>query len=377
MDALLIRGGSVLTDTGFVSTDLFARGGRIVAEPVAPAGAVVIDADGLFVAPGFVDVQINGGWGHDFTTDPSSIGSVAAVLPATGVTAFLPTIVSSTRERRTAARRALAELAHNAAAAVPLGLHFEGPMLAPTKVGAHDPTRLGPVDVDELASWSAATGVRMVTLAPEVPGALTAIAGLVAAGVTVALGHTACTADEFAAARAAGASAVTHLFNAMAGFEHRAPGPVGATLADPTVVAGLICDGHHVDPIAVAMAWRALGPRRTMLVTDAVAALGVEPGSEVPLGSQPIERGDHGVRTAEGVLAGSDLSMDAAVRNLVRFTGCTAAEALACASRVPAALLGLADRGRLAAGTRADVVLLDTDLRVTTTIVAGRVAWKS
>lgn len=360
MTELVIRGGRVLVDGEFVDRDVCCRDGVIV-DAVGP-GADVFDASGLLVAPGFIDVQINGGWGHDFTTDPASVAAVAAELPATGVTAFLPTVVTTSPDRRAAA------LATPLPASA-LGWHFEGPMIAPSRVGAHDPAWVGPVGTDELATW--AGRVRLVTLAPETPGAMAAIAALTAAGVTVAIGHTACTADEFAAARHTGAAAVTHLFNAMAPFSHRAPGPIGAALADPAVVAGLICDGIHVDPVAVAMAWRALGPDRTLLVTDAMAALGVRAVDEIVLGGLRVTVGDDGVRTPDGVLAGSNLSMDAAVRNLVAFTGCTPAEALGCASRVPADLLGLADRGRIAEGARADLVLLDESLHVRHTLLEG------
>src|SRR5690606_24678698 len=148
------------------------------------------------------------------TTDPAAVAAVAAALPSTGVTAFLPTVITTSRERRAAA------LATPLPASA-LGWHFEGPMIAPRRIGAHDPAWVGPVDADELTTWPGQ--VRLVTLAPETPGAMQAIAGLTAAGVAVAIGHTACTADEFAAARRAGATAVTHLFNAMAAFSHRSP----------------------------------------------------------------------------------------------------------------------------------------------------------
>lgn len=366
MTELLVRGGSVLVEGGFVEADVCCRDGVIV--DAVSTSAEVVDAAGLFVVPGYIDLQINGGWGHDFTRDPAAVAAVAAELPATGVTAFLPTVVTSAPEHRAAA---LATPLPTTA----LGWHFEGPMIAPSRVGAHDPAWVGAVDPAELATWPPA--VRLVTLAPETPGAHGAIATLTAAGVVVSIGHTACTADEFAAARAAGATAVTHLFNAMAPFRHRAPGPIGAALADPTVVAGLICDGIHVDPVAVAMAWRALGPDRTLLVTDAMAALGVTGAVETTLGSLRVTAGPDGVRTTDGLLAGSNLTMDQAVRNLVAFTGCSPVEALACATRVPADLLGIADRGRIAFGARADLVLLDRSLHPRRTFVGGTTAWSA
>ena len=167
----------------------------------------------------------------------------------------------------------------------------------------------------------------MATLAPELPGALELIGELTERGIVVSLGHTDCSAAEFAAGLAAGARYVTHLFNAMRPFAHRDPGPIGATLADDSVVAGLICDGIHVDPVAVRMAWRALGPDRFNLVTDAVAVLGSGPGDS-QLGSVEVTVDEGGVRTASGVLAGSDLSLDRAVRNLVAFAGCSVPDAV-------------------------------------------------
>jgi N-acetylglucosamine-6-phosphate deacetylase len=169
---------------------------------------------------------------------------------------------------------------------------------------------------------------------------------------------------------------VTHLFNAMRPFGHRDPGPIGAALADETVVAGLICDGIHVDPVAVRMAWRALGPDRLNLVTDAVAVLGSERGA-ARLGAVEVTVDAGAVLTADGVLAGSALALDQAVRNLIAFTGCSVPDAVGTVTATPARLLGLADRGRLTPGARGDVAVLDGDLAVAATIVGGEVAWRS
>jgi N-acetylglucosamine-6-phosphate deacetylase len=216
----------------------------------------------------------------------------------------------------------------------------------------------------------------MVTLAPELPGALDVVRALRARGVVVAAGHTEATEDEFVAGVEAGITAVTHLFNAMRPFGHRDPGPAGATLARPDVVAGLIVDGVHVAPTAVAAAWKALAPDRLMLVTDAVAALGL-PTGPVQLGSMAAVAGPAGVRLPDGTLAGSTLSMDRAVRNFMAFTGCSLAAAVRCASATPAALLGDSSRGRLEPGRRGDVVVLSPDGFVVATVVAGEVVWKS
>jgi N-acetylglucosamine-6-phosphate deacetylase len=218
--------------------------------------------------------------------------------------------------------------------------------------------------------------VRLVTLAPERPGALDVVTTLTERGVVVAIGHTDCDVGQFDSAVTTGARYVTHLFNAMRPFGHRDPGPVGATLAGDSVIAGLICDGIHVDPVAVRMAWRALGPSRLDLVTDAVAVLGSD-ASGTRLGSVDVSVGERGVRAADGVLAGSDLSLDGALRNLVAFTGCSVPDAVQTVTSTPARVLALADRGRLEAGARADVTVLDRELNVVTTVVEGEVAWRS
>ena len=224
----LVGGRVVLPDATVAALDLDLTDDTITAlltGGAAPDPAVdeVLDVTGRWVAPGFVDIQINGGWGHDFTADPAGIAAVARHLPSTGVTAFVPTIVTSPTECRT---RAIAELAGLEVApthARPLGLHFEGPVIAPGRRGAHDPRFIGMPATADVDHWSAEEGVVMVTLAPEVEGAQDVIARLVERGVTVAIGHTACTAEQFAAARAAGATVVTHLFNAMAPFTTARP----------------------------------------------------------------------------------------------------------------------------------------------------------
>jgi N-acetylglucosamine-6-phosphate deacetylase len=211
----------------------------------------------------------------------------------------------------------------------------------------------------------------MVTIAPELPGAIEVIGQLVGAGVVVSIGHTDAEAACVVDAKCRGATAVTHLFNAMAPFGHRAPGPIGVVLADDSLIAGLICDGIHVDPLVVRVAWHALGPTRMLLVTDATAVLGLAPGRR-RLGEVDIDVSSAGVRTPDGTLAGSDLALDRAVRNLVAFTGCTATEAVATVTTTPARLLGLDDRGALEAGRRADVTVLDAELHVVATFVGGQ-----
>lgn len=380
-------GGDVVVDGTLRRGDVVVADGRIVeivesgsAPGPRPSGgghdaepASVVDCSGSVIAPGFIDLQCNGAVGLDITSDPSCIPDVARSLPRFGVTAFLPTVVTSpaaTRQRAIDTMQAEPPAPDGAAA---LGLHVEGPLIAPTRLGAH-PAHLV-VDADALAAeidrWVESDVVRLVTLAPELPGALAVIGRLRAGGIVVSAGHTEMTPDDLAAARAAGVSWVTHLFNAMAPFGHRSPGSVGAVLADDAVVGGLICDGIHVDPVAVRAAWRALGAGRVTLVSDASPALGA-PFGRFDLGGFEVIHDETGVRTRDGVLAGSALPLDRAVRNLVEYTGCSLVEAIEAATSVPADLLGLTDRGRVAAGCRADLALLDPSGELRATIVGGR-----
>ena len=348
-----------------------------------PEGAAVVSADGLLVAAGFIDLQLNGAHGIDLTEEPERLWEVAAALPRYGVTGFLPTIVTSPPDVPGRALAVLARRPDGFAGAEPLGLHLEGPMLNPTRCGAHPPSLLRSPDPSLVNGWSRSAGVALVTLAPELPGADVVIRELVGREVVVAAGHTAATASELASAVDDGLRYVTHLFNAMAPFHHREPGPVGVALTDERLTVGLIADGIHVHPTAVAAAWRALGPDRLNLVTDAVAALG-EPGGSFRLAGRDVTVGKDGVRLPDGTLAGSALSLDQAVRNLIAFTGCTAHEAIATVTSTPARVLGLDRKGAVAPGFDADLVLLTSDLQVVGTIVGGHevdsakvVPWKS
>ncbi|HJR87693.1 MAG TPA: N-acetylglucosamine-6-phosphate deacetylase [Acidimicrobiia bacterium] len=289
---------------------------------------------------GFVDIQINGGFGHDFTGDPASIWLVGERLFEFGVEAFLPTIISSPPGT---VEQALAVLAQgppaNYRGARPLGLHVEGPMLAPSRRGTHPEQYLRSPSLEVIEGWTAAEGVLMVTLAPELPGARSVVEALLSNGVVVALGHSAATYEEATAAFSWGITHVTHLFNAMPPLDHREPGPIGALFAQERVTAGLIVDGIHVHPATVAAAWRLLGPERLVLVTDAMAAAGLGDGT-YSIGTVPVSVEGGRVVNAEGRLAGSSLVLDQAVRNLLAFTGCTESEAVAAATTNPLRVLG-------------------------------------
>ena len=349
---------------------------RRISPSIAPQhGWEVVDLDGRHLAPGFIDVQINGGFGHDLTSDPSAIPVLAAHLPAHGVTAFLPTIITSPADSVAAAREVIDGLRPDAVGrAAALGLHLEGPFLAPERIGAHESTHLRQPDASLTRWWSRASGIRLVTLAPELPGSLAVVRELVARGVTVSAGHSSASYRELGDAVDYGVRAVTHLFNAMGPFHHREPGIIGRAFTDDRLAASIIVDGHHVHPAAVRTAWTMLGPGRLILITDAIAGLGMGDGSFVLAGA-PVQVSAGVARTADGVLAGSVLSMDVAVRNLIATTGCSPSEAFASASTTPARLIGEADRGVIAEDMRADLIVLDGDLSVRMTIIGGEMAF--
>ncbi len=343
----------------------------LVAETPTP-DACRFDAGGAVVAAAFVDLQINGGFGLDFTEEPESIWEVAARLPRFGVSGFLPTLVSPDPETVEHARDVLRTGPPPGwRGARPLGLHCEGPMLAPSHRGAHRPEALRTPSPALTAGW-APPEVRMVTLAPELDGALEVAASLRAVGVVVAAGHSGASVDVAEAAFAAGVTHVTHLFNAMSGLHHRTPSLAAAALSSPTVTAGIIPDGVHVHPVMVKLAWTVLGRDRLVPVTDAVAPMGVD-GDASTLAGSPVVVTDRGVFDEDGRLAGSVVPFDQAVRNLMAFTGASLPEAVVAAAVTPRRVLGLAVPDPTTPGSPADFVLLDDDAQVVATVVAGEI----
>lgn len=371
----------VTPQTPHHDTAVLIENGRIQAiaptpQLPAPPGATTLDATNLYLSPGFIDLQLNGAFGKDFTADPNTIWQVAAGLPQYGVTAFLPTIITSPLQ---VAEQAQAVLQNGRSAhfrgSIPLGLHLEGPFLAPSRKGAHNPAHLRQPSVSDVADWTADHGVSLVTLAPELPGAVDVIRALREQGVVVSAGHS---AADFATARtgiAAGICYATHLFNAMSSIHHREPGLIAALLESPQVTIGLIPDGIHVHPALVNMVWQLVGNGRLNLVTDAMSALGMPPAT-YRLGDFTVTVDDTTARLPDGTLAGSILPLDQAVRNLMNYTGCTLAQALPTVTSTPAALLGLAHRkGQAAVGFDADLVLLNPDYTVAHTIINGEIAY--
>jgi N-acetylglucosamine-6-phosphate deacetylase len=341
-----------------------------------PPGRPDLVLDSGVLVPGLVDLQVNGYFGVELmAADPAGWAAVAAGLPGTGCTAFLPTFVTAPVPRLAAALRRAAGFAGRlpAGGARALGVHLEGPFISPARRGAHNPEWIipaSPAAVGELLAAGAGL-LRLVTLAPEVPGGMAAIGQLTAAGVLASVGHSDATAAQVAAAAGAGARMVTHLYDAQRPLHHREPGVVGQALADPRLTSGLIADLHHVSAVACAVAFAA-APGRICLVTDAAACAGRRPG-EYLLGGQPITLPPgpgEPPRRADGTLAGSALRMDQAVANMVQ-TGADLAAVVAAATRIPADLIGRPGLGRLAPAAAADLTWLDDELRTAATWIEG------
>ncbi|MER6943550.1 N-acetylglucosamine-6-phosphate deacetylase [Nonomuraea sp. NPDC000554] len=320
---------------------------------------------GRHVVPGFVDIHNHGGAGGSFPTGEQDRARQAVALHERhGTTTMIASLVTGTTDELAAAASSLAELCDDGLLA---GIHFEGPYISKARCGAHNPALLREPTPQEFTTLvEAGRGhVRMLTIAPELPGALDTIRAAVAQGVIAALGHSDATFEQTLEGVEAGASVATHLYNAMPALGHRAPGPVAALLEDERVTVELINDGVHVHPAMLRLAFAVAGPRRTALITDAMAATGMGDGTYV-LGSMEVSVTDGVARLVEGgSIAGSTLTMDVAFRRAVREVGLSLPEAVQVASLTPARVLGLdGEVGSIAVGRFADLVVLDNSLEV-------------
>lgn len=359
--------GRIVRDEGVLPGRLAIEDGLIAAITPDPAGA-----SGPYLAPGFVDLHVHGWGGYDAMGGREALDGMAAALARHGVTSFLPTAVSAPLDALYRFANDVRSWEAPARGAQPLGFNLEGPFLAPERKGAHAAHHLRvPSDVPRRELDPLLDHLRLTTVAPELEGALELIGWLVDRGVVVSLGHSDATLDQARAGYAAGASSTTHLFNAMSGLGHRSPGLAGAALTDDGVAVELIADGVHVDPALYQLVARSKPATKLFLVSDALPLAGM-PDGRSRLGDLEVAlRAGRATLAGSDVLAGSVIALDAAVRNLVSARiGLT--DAITAASRNPAQLLGLDDRGRIAVGLRADLVALDDELAVTRVWVEGQ-----
>ncbi|MSO19256.1 MAG: N-acetylglucosamine-6-phosphate deacetylase [Acidobacteria bacterium] len=377
-----MREGVVLIEDGTIR----AAGPR--ADIAIPASAKRIELGDRTIAPGFIDIHIHGGVGHDvMEATPSALTAVARHLLRRGTTSFVPTTVSAPiaqlERSLDGLHRTLSAWKQSSTtpAAEPLGIHLEGPFISATCRGAHGRAdlQLPSLELFERLRGAAGAWLKILTLAPELPGAAELQSHAQRHRVQVALGHSDASHQQARDAIDAGASHGVHIFNAMRRFAHREPGILGALLTDDRIMAEVIADGVHVAPAALQLLLRAKGVARTVLITDAVSATGMTPGPyrlgemEILLSDDPAT-GLPACRNLEGALAGSVLTQDAAVRNMMSLAGSTLADAVRMASSNPAQLLGLGERkGIIRAGADADLVILNPDATVAGAVARGAV----
>jgi N-acetylglucosamine-6-phosphate deacetylase len=348
-----------------------------------PAGARVVDFGDAVLAPGYLDIHIHGGAGRDvMEANPASLSAVERLIAQHGVTSYFPTTVTAPVDQILSALERLAGAIEDGgkqnsgpdgARATPLGIHLEGPFMSHARPGVHPPADLLLPTLPLFERfWQAARGhIRIITMAPELEGAAEVIAEASKRGVCVSLGHSDADLETTRAGIAAGARHATHVFNAMRPLQHRDPGIIGEVLTNPQLTVDLIADGIHLDPSIVRLVLAAKGKENSVLITDAISATGM-PDGLYPLGSLEVEVKD-GKALYHGHLAGSILTLDVAVRNVMRFAHWDLQPALRAVTLNPARVAGLPNSGRLQAGALADIVILSPCCEVKNTIIRGHV----
>jgi len=382
-DRTLLTGARVITpDSQTEPADVLIENGRIatVGAGIAADSAETIDLNGNVIAPGFIDVHVHGGGGHPLITpDPGEIEAYARWAVSQGVTSFLATVCAPTLDAALDCLTACANAREATDGAALLGVNLEGPFVSPERRGALPPSWPAVPDVDAFRRLLGASSgkLRLMTVAPELPGSAEVIREALSAGVRVSVGHTDATYEVARDAFAAGASHVTHAFNAMRPFHHREPGPLGAALETDGVIVEVIADGVHLHPATVRTLVSAFGADRIALITDGVTPAGLSEGA-FRIGNVEARLKGGEMRLPDGTIAGSVATMADVVRNVVRWSVTDRAAATTMASTTPARALGRGERkGRIAPGYDADLVALTDDLSVAATWVAGRLAYRA
>lgn len=380
MKTVIVNGVILTPDESIPGHRVVIEHGQIVRiDPAGPAETWIttIDVHGYTIIPGLIDIHIHGANGFDtMDATPEAIHGMARFIARYGVTSYLPTTLAASPEATLAAIENAGSTPQPLDGAQHLGIHLEGPYLNHDYRGAQPPQHLRPADRSEYGSWLANKHIRLITVAPEVNGVPQLIQAGTEAGVEFALGHTGATYEQVLAAVELGLRQATHVFNGMAGLHHRSPGALGAVLSDDRLSAQIIVDGVHVHPVVVKLLVKAKGIDRTILITDASRATG-RPDGDYALGDQVVHVRGGIARTEAGGLAGSTLTMDQALRNVMDYADISLREALPMATRVPAAAIGLKSRkGRIAPNFDADIVVLDETYRVRMTMVGGQIVYR-
>ncbi len=378
---IVLVNGTVVTPEGLLENgDVLIEDGRIreVGKNLRHEADERIDVTGRYVLPGFIDMHIHGAAGADvMDATPKAIRTMADVLPKEGTTSFLATSMTQAPEAISAAMRNLAGFGTQPGQADLLGIHLEGPFVSPKRAGAQPLQYICPPDAEQFDRWQQESGgkIRMVTLAPEEPDGMAFIRKLALENVIASLGHTDASVAQMEEAAEAGAKQATHLYNQMSPFHHREPGAIGGALLTDALSAEIIADFIHSHPKSVELAYRMKGPDRLILITDAMRAKGLEPG-EYELGGQPVHVTETDARLENGALAGSILKMDQAVKNIAELLGLGLVEVAKISSGNAARQLGISQKGAIAAGKDADLVILDDHWNVVRTICGGKIGYE-
>jgi len=378
----ILKGGKIITpDTTLENKSLIIKDRKIMgiqSGDINPSpGDRVIDARGYWISPGLIDVHVHGAMGFDtMDATPEALHKMGSFFAEHGVTSYLPTTMTETPEAILKSITNVANCAQSDEAAQHLGVHVEGPYFNPAHKGAQPEYNLRDADPSEYESWLDTGVVKLVTIAPERSGSMAFIDRGIAGGVEFSVAHSGANYERVIESADHGLRQATHTFNGMLGLHHRRPGTVGAVLTDDRIYAQVICDGIHVHPAIIDLVVRAKGSHRTILITDAIMATGLVDG-EYELGGEKIIVKEGISRTVAGSLAGSTLTLDAAIRNLIAFTPLSFEEVLPMATSVPAkAMNWYGYKGVIRPGADADITIFDHELNVQLTMAAGRIIYQ-